>query len=71
MSEEKMNEQESEQKAEAINQLEKRLAEQHASAFEDWLKDHKDATKDEAHERLVKTIESAMMLHIMMFMATV
>lgn len=68
MSEEKMNEQESEQKAEMVNEMHKRLAEQHASAFEAWLKDHQDATKDEAHERLVQTIESAIMLSMMSLM---
>jgi len=70
MSEEK-NDKETEQKAERMNQLSKKLAEQHASAFEDWLKEHQDSTKDEAHERLVKTIEAAMVLYVMMFMVTV
>ena len=70
MSEEK-NEEQIEEKAEKMDQLSKRLAERHASAFEAWLKEHQDSTKDEAHERLVKTIEAAMMLHIMMFMSTI
>lgn len=70
MSEEN-NDKETEQKAERMDKLAKRIAEQHASAFEAWLKEHQDSTKDEAHERLAKTIEAAMVLHLMMFMATI
>ena len=67
MSEEKKD-QEVEQKAKMANEMHKKLAEQHASAFEDWLKDHQDATKDEAHERLVQTIEAAIMFSMMTLM---
>lgn len=65
--EKKMTEEEAGQKAKEMDQLGKRIAEQHASAFEAWLKEHQDATKDEAHERLAKTIEAAMMTQLIMF----
>lgn len=67
MSEENKD-QEAKQKAEMANEMHKKLAEQHASAFEAWLKDHQDATKDEAHERLVETIEAAIMFGLMTIM---
>lgn len=68
MPEEEKNEQESEQKARMASEMHKRLAEQHASAFEAWLKDHQDATTDEAHKRLVETIEAAIMFGLMSLM---
>lgn len=63
--ENKITDKEAEQKAEVSLELHKRVAEQHASAFESWLNEHKDATKEEAHERLVKTIETATMFNMM------
>lgn len=68
--EKKLTEEEASQKAKEMDQLSKRLAEQHASAFESWLNDNRDATKEEAHERLTKTIEAALMMHLMMFTLT-
>lgn len=69
MSEEKNEEQrDEEQKANKLSDMHKHIAEQHAGAFEAWLKDHQDSTKDEAHERLVHTIESAIMLSMMSLM---
>ena len=65
MSEEKMNEQEAEQKAKMVQEMHHKLAESHASAFEEWLKDNQDATVNEAHERLVQTIEMAIMFSMM------
>lgn len=67
---EEMNEEEATQKAEKLQQMHHNIAESHAAAFEAWLKEHQDVTKDEAHERLVKTIEIAVMLS-MMSLATV
>ena len=63
--ENKMTEEEAEKKAEMSMEMHKRVADQHASAFEAWLNEHKDATKEEAHERLVKTIEAATMFNLM------
>ncbi len=65
---EEMNEQEAEQKAKKANEMHHRLADQHASAFEAWLNEHRDATKEEAHERLVQTIEMSIMLSMMSLM---
>ena len=73
MNEEKMNEmtdEEATKKAEKMEELSKRIAEQHASAFEAWLNENRSATKEEAHERLTKTIEAALMMHLMMFTLT-
>lgn len=65
MSEEKMNEQEAEKKAKQLQEMHHRLAESHASAFEAWLNENKDATKEQAHERLTQTIEMAIMFSMM------
>ena len=69
MSEEK--EQEIKEKSKQMDRLSKRIAKQHASAFEAWLNEHQNATKEEAREKLSKTIEAAMMLHLMMFIASI
>lgn len=61
----KTKDQEAEQKAKQTSEMHKKLAERHASAFEEWLNEHKDATKEEAHERLVETIEAAIMFGLM------
>ena len=66
MPEEKEKEQE--QKAKKMQEMHKSLAEQHASAFETWLNENKDATKEQAHERLVETIEAAIMFSMMSLM---
>lgn len=66
---EEMNEQETEQKAKMVQGMHHRLAEQHVSAFEAWLNEHRDATKEEAHERLVQTIEMSVMISMMSLMA--
>ena len=63
-----MDEKEAELKAGMAQEMHHKLAEQHASAFEAWLKEHQDATKEEAHERLVRTIEMSIMLSMMSIM---
>lgn len=63
-----MDDKEAEQKAKLAQEMHHRLAEQHAGAFEAWLKEHQDATKEEAHERLVQTIEMSIMLGMMSLM---
>ena len=62
---EEMDDKEAEQKAEKLQGLHHNLAESHASAFEAWLNENRDATKEEAHERLTRTIEMAIMLGMM------
>ena len=65
---EEMDDKEAEQKAKMASDMHHRLAEQHASAFEAWLNEHRDATKEEAHERLVQTIEMSIMFSVMTLM---
>lgn len=65
---EEMTDKEAEQKVDKINKIHHDLAESHASAFEAWLNEHKDATKEEAHERLVHTIEVSIMFSMMSLM---
>ncbi len=67
MSEEKISEQEAEQKAEKLQSSYHNLAEAHASAFEEWLNKNRDATKEQAHERLARIIETAIILGMMSF----
>ncbi len=61
-----MEDKEAESKAEKMSEMMKKFADISAKTFEDWLKNHQDASKEEAHEQLVSCIVSASMMNTMM-----
>ena len=57
-----MEESEAKEKAETFEKKQTVLAEACATKIEDWLREHKDATFEEAHKELVDNIKGTLML---------
>lgn len=53
-------------KAKKMSDLTTKLAESAANSFEEWLANNQNATKEDAHKRLVRTIDGNAMMVLLM-----